>query len=68
MCTDGLTKIIQDIAIQCNSHYLTKAALEDGQAPVFRYVFNTLPAIHGYDAGYTVSHSPPLFPNHGQQH
>ncbi|KAL8653528.1 MAG: hypothetical protein Q9226_003817 [Calogaya cf. arnoldii] len=46
-----------DIAIQCNSHYLTEASLKvtSGERhPVYRYVFNALPAIHGYDTGYTL--------------
>ncbi|KAH9205609.1 Alpha/Beta hydrolase protein [Leptodontidium sp. 2 PMI_412] len=50
---------LDDIAIQCNSYYLTEAALTARlPVPVFRYSFNALPAIHGYDTGYTYYPSP----------
>ncbi|KAL8756088.1 MAG: hypothetical protein Q9199_003187 [Rusavskia elegans] len=54
-----------DIAIQCNSFYLTEASPNSTSKhphPVYRYVFNALPAIHGYDTGYTYYPSPPLIP------
>ncbi|KAJ5046325.1 uncharacterized protein L3040_003571 [Drepanopeziza brunnea f. sp. 'multigermtubi'] len=57
----NVSDFLDDIAIQCNSYYLTEAALEDQQAPVYRYVFNTLPAVHGYDTAYTYYPSPSPF-------
>ncbi|OWO97547.1 hypothetical protein B2J93_658 [Marssonina coronariae] len=56
----NVSDFLDDIAIQCNSYYLTEAMNANAMAPVFRYVFNTLPAIHGYDAGYTYYPSPPM--------
>ncbi|KAL8917653.1 MAG: hypothetical protein Q9208_007834 [Pyrenodesmia sp. 3 TL-2023] len=57
------TEFFNDIANQCNSMYLTQASLKEDQIfyphPVYRYVFNTLPAVHGYDLGYTYFPSPP---------
>ncbi|CZT01721.1 hypothetical protein WAI453_006765 [Rhynchosporium graminicola] len=54
-----VSDFLDDIAIQCNSYYLTEAALTaTNPAPVFRYSFNSLPAIHGYDTGYTYYPSP----------
>ncbi|KAH7370126.1 Alpha/Beta hydrolase protein [Rhexocercosporidium sp. MPI-PUGE-AT-0058] len=54
-----VSDFLDDIAIQCNSYYLTEAALKsDYPAAVFRYSFNTLPAIHGYETGYTYYPSP----------
>ncbi|KAL9020302.1 MAG: hypothetical protein Q9185_002483 [Variospora sp. 1 TL-2023] len=52
----AVADFFDDIAIQCNSVYLTGASNKAKQRnyhPVFRYVFNALPAIHGYDTGYT---------------
>ncbi|KAL2072020.1 hypothetical protein VTL71DRAFT_11363 [Oculimacula yallundae] len=57
-----VSDFLDDIAIQCNSYYLTEAALTaNTPAPVFRYSFNALPAIHGYDTGYTYYPSPSPF-------
>ncbi|KAK2628791.1 hypothetical protein QTJ16_001894 [Diplocarpon rosae] len=56
----NVSDFLDDVAIQCNSYFLTEAINANAMAPVFRYVFNTLPAIHGYDAGYTYYPSPPM--------
>ncbi|KAK0101748.1 hypothetical protein ONS95_006900 [Cadophora gregata] len=57
----NVSDFLDDIAIQCNSYYLTEAFLTSFmRAPVYRYSFNTLPAIHGYDTGYTYYPSPSL--------
>lgn len=54
-----VSDFLDDIAIQCNSYYLTEAALTaHAPAPVYRYAFNSLPAIHGYDIGYTFYPTP----------
>ncbi|KAL8861267.1 MAG: hypothetical protein Q9178_002483 [Gyalolechia marmorata] len=61
----AVADFFDDIAIQCNSVYLTEASNKSKQRnyhPVFRYVFNALPAIHGYDTGYTYYPSPALIP------
>ncbi|KAI4286662.1 MAG: hypothetical protein L6R35_004081 [Caloplaca aegaea] len=62
----AVADFFDDIAIQCNSVYLTGASNKSRQRkyhPVFRYSFNALPAIHGYDTGYTYYPSPPLIPS-----
>lgn len=51
-----VANFLDDVAIQCNSYYLTEAALADTSNkyhPVFRYVYNSVPAIHGADVPYT---------------
>ncbi|KAG4438276.1 hypothetical protein IFR05_006258 [Cadophora sp. M221] len=54
-----VSDFLDDIAIQCNSYYLTEAAMTArNPAPIYRYSFNALPAIHGYDTGYTYYPSP----------
>lgn len=47
---------LDDVAIQCNTHFLTEATLDDTTWPpvsVYRYVYNIVPAIHGADVPYT---------------
>ncbi|KAL9613200.1 MAG: hypothetical protein Q9204_008911, partial [Flavoplaca sp. TL-2023a] len=61
----AVAKFFDDIAIQCNSVYFTDASNKAYQRtyhPVFQYVFNALPATHGYDTGYTYYPSPPIIP------
>ncbi|KAL8668407.1 MAG: hypothetical protein Q9168_006964 [Polycauliona sp. 1 TL-2023] len=49
-----------DMAIQCNLLYLTEAALASEGHLVYKYIFNALPATHGYDNEYTFYPSSPL--------
>ncbi|KAL8887208.1 MAG: hypothetical protein Q9215_005194 [Flavoplaca cf. flavocitrina] len=61
----AVADFFDDIAIQCNSVYFTEASNKANQRtyhPVFQYVFNALPATHGYDTGYTYYPSPPIIP------
>ncbi|KAL8877060.1 MAG: hypothetical protein Q9198_004852 [Flavoplaca austrocitrina] len=61
----AVADFFDDIAIQCNSVYLTELSNKANQRtyhPVFRYVFNALPATHGYDTGYTYYPSPSSTP------
>ncbi|KAF2826422.1 alpha/beta-hydrolase [Ophiobolus disseminans] len=46
------TKFLDDIAIHCNTYYLTKAMLKF-PFPVYRYVYNVAPAYIGNDLPYT---------------
>lgn len=54
--------IVQDVAVQCNTHYLTEATLRkpprersERLGRIYRYMFNIVSAIHGADLPYTVS-------------
>ena len=49
--------MLDDVAISCNNYFLTKAFLKvEGldARPLYRFVFNKFPAIHGADVNYTV--------------
>lgn len=62
-----VANFLDDVAIQCNSYYLTEAGLADtsnNYHPIYRYVYNSVPAIHGADVPYTfypsISINPPV--------
>ncbi|KAI4246733.1 MAG: hypothetical protein L6R40_001762 [Gallowayella cf. fulva] len=50
-----VSNLWDDIAISCNNHYLTNAAVKnDSATPVWRYLFSAKPATHGLDVPFTV--------------
>ncbi|KIW01659.1 hypothetical protein, variant [Verruconis gallopava] len=54
---------LDDLAIQCNTHYLTNATVKYSRnkfVRVYRYVFNAFPAFHGTDADYIYYPEKPL--------
>ncbi|CAG8955610.1 hypothetical protein HYFRA_00009564 [Hymenoscyphus fraxineus] len=60
----GVSDFVNHISIECNNYYLTEASLKySSSTPVWRYVFNALPAVNGYDVGYTFyPDKPPISP------
>lgn len=52
---NAVSDLLDDIAVQCNNHYLTNAVMKnDSTTPIWRYLFSAKPAIHGSDVFFTV--------------